>query len=318
MDLTILGALLRDGRTKFADIAKECQVSKNAIWKHYDDMRRAGIIKGSTVQINYPHFGFKAYATIIASVETENIEQIVKKMRQIPNVYVAMHGYPKYSINIGVALRDIEELDSVKEKIRRVANAKEVKSSIWIGVRNIFENIERLSQGQKIKIFEDEPKIVNAPAKEVKLDKIDMEIVERLAKDGRMSFRNIALEIGKSTDTITKRYQKLRRNNTIKVVVQFDPTKIGYKALQLFSLSLSSRGEIEKVVNKLTSMPDVTHIMKVSGEFDLLVFAFNKDIEELLEIQNQIAHIEGLTRVEMKVGKMANKWPMPKQYTSIF
>jgi DNA-binding Lrp family transcriptional regulator len=39
-DSKILKALLRDGRQSFADIAKDCGVTENKVWKRYKIMEK--------------------------------------------------------------------------------------------------------------------------------------------------------------------------------------------------------------------------------------------------------------------------------------
>ncbi len=58
----------------------------------------------------------------------------------------------------------------------------------------------------------------------VKLDKIDFEIIDLLSINERMPFRQIAKKAGKSNDTIAKRYNKLVKSKIIKVVIQINPS----------------------------------------------------------------------------------------------
>jgi DNA-binding Lrp family transcriptional regulator len=43
IDIKILKELLKDGRKSFTDIAQEYHLSKDIIWKHYNDMKKTGI-----------------------------------------------------------------------------------------------------------------------------------------------------------------------------------------------------------------------------------------------------------------------------------
>ncbi len=69
--------------------------------------------------------------------------------------------------------------------------------------------------------------------RKTKIDRIDTEIIEKLAVNGRTTFKEIATELKVSTDTISKRYAKLKQNGDLKVVIQIDPTKIGYSAFAI-------------------------------------------------------------------------------------
>ena len=48
IDVKIIRALLKDGRKSFTAIADECHTSKDIVWKHYSEMKKASIIAGAT------------------------------------------------------------------------------------------------------------------------------------------------------------------------------------------------------------------------------------------------------------------------------
>ena len=49
IDVKILHALIRDARTNLKDIAKECGVSSNAIFKRVKHLRDEGVIVGTVL-----------------------------------------------------------------------------------------------------------------------------------------------------------------------------------------------------------------------------------------------------------------------------
>ena len=52
IDATILKEMLRNPRTKFTKIAKECGLSAPAIKNRFQNLEKSGIINGSITQIN--------------------------------------------------------------------------------------------------------------------------------------------------------------------------------------------------------------------------------------------------------------------------
>ena len=74
---------------------------------------------------------------------------------------------------------------------------------------------------------------------ESNIDDIDRAIINKLSLNGRMPFAEIADPLGVSTETIVRRYEKLKENRDLKVVVEIDPTKIGYYAFGIFNFSFS-------------------------------------------------------------------------------
>ena len=98
----------------------------------------------------------------------------------------------------------------------------------------------------------------DAQKSSVKIDEIDMQIVEKLTKNGRLPFSKIAQEIGASTDTVARRYGKLRKNNFIKVSIQINPLELGYQAILYINIALANQSKTKEAVDKLSIIPGVS------------------------------------------------------------
>ncbi len=69
------------------------------------------------------------------------------------------------------------------------------------------------------------------------------QIVGKLAVEGRASFSKIAREMELSTDTVVKRYHKLKEKGAMKVSIQINPNKIGYTSILDFNIAFTTPGE---------------------------------------------------------------------------
>lgn len=311
--------MLKDGRRNFTDIAEECGVSKNTIWKRYREMEKAGIIVGATVQMDYRSFGYNAVASLLVNVESQQVNQVTEHIQRIPNIYAAYRVNARYNIRVVAKLKSLDELERVKEAIRRQKSVVDLKTYIWTNVRNTPENLA-IGPFQKAtnKIDETYSLATTGIQKTAsKIDEIDMQIVEKLAMNGRASFRKIAEEIGTSTDTVIKRYQKLKGNGIMKVCIQIDPAKIGYHAILDFSIAFVQSNSSVMAEN-LAKIPDVVFVIKTSGDYDIYMTAMARDIQQLLAIHEEIAKIPGITRLETDIGRTIGIWPTPRQYISTF
>jgi DNA-binding Lrp family transcriptional regulator len=134
-----------------------------------------------------------------------------------------------------------------------------------------------------------------------------------------MSFTRIAQEMKLSTDTVLKRYYKLKKNRSIKVSIQINPNKIGYKSILDFNVAFTTPGNFsDAIIESLARIQDVIIITKTSGDFDLQVTAMIRDIPQSFAIQDQISRICGITKIETSARKIPDKWPTPQQYISTF
>jgi DNA-binding Lrp family transcriptional regulator len=318
LDSKILKTLFQDGRKSFAEIASECDVTKNKIWKRYKAMERKGIITGATIQVNFAKFGFDALATFLINVEAQQIEQVMAYVGQIPDVRVYRQYNSIYNIRAFATLKDLNELDQVKQAIKRKHPAMSLKTYIWTDIRNIPENLalagpDDFQQNVESSLGIVTPAIVDA----IKTDELDTRIIEKLILDGRASFAEIAKRIGTSTDTVVKRYHKLRKKGAIKVSIQIDPNKIGYKSILDFNIAFTAAQDVSgSVVDSLARIPDVIIITKTSGDYDLQLTAMIRDVTQSFAIQDQIIRTCRVTKMETSARKIPTQWPTYKQYMS--
>ncbi len=70
------------------------------------------------------------------------------------------------------------------------------------------------------------------------------------------------------------------------------------------------------VVESFTNIPNVVVITKTSGDYDLQLTAMIRDVEQSFAIQDLIARIHGVTKIETTSRKIPDKWPNPQQYIS--
>ncbi len=320
IDSKILKELLKDGRKSFIDIATECGVTKNIIWKRYKTMEKKGIITGATIQMNFASFGCEALATLLISVEAQQIDNAMEYIGKITEVRAYRQYNSIYNIRAVTTLKNLKELDQVKGAIRLHLPMIGLKTYIWTDVKNIPENLKLTSSTQEEK--GNNTHSLQAPAhphtEGNKIDELDLRIVEKLASDGQAPFSEIAQKVGTSTDTVVKRYHKLKNSNAIKVSVQIDPNKIGYHAILDFNLSFTSSGNLSEIIESLAKIPDIIIITKTSGDYDLQVTAMIRDVDQMFTIQDEISRTTGVTKIEGSMRKIPTRWPTALQYISTF
>ncbi|MGO8805659.1 MAG: Lrp/AsnC family transcriptional regulator [Candidatus Bathyarchaeia archaeon] len=321
LDSEILKSLLRDGRTGYNEIADRCGVSKNKVWKRYKAMEKRGIVNGATVQINFGSFGFDALVTLLISVEPQQLEQVMELIGKITEVRAYRQYDSVYNIRAVATLRNLNELDHVKQLIKRKLPTTGLKTYIWTGVRNMPENLN--FTGNRRNTSETDGTyagpVACAPGERIMIDELDKQIVDKLTVNGRVSFSKIARELGLSTDTVVKRYHRLKEKGAIKISIQINPSKIGYTSILDFNIAFTTPGSVSSpLVESLAKIQNVIIITKTSGDYDLQLSAMVRDMEESFDIQDEIARISGITKIEAGARKIPERWPTPMQYVSNF
>jgi len=130
------------------------------------------------------------------------------------------------------------------------------------------------------------------------LDKLDLGIITHLQKDGRKAYTEIAKELKVSEGTVRNRVARLIEDKVIQIVGMADPYELGYDAPAMVGVSVHPP-LLEEAAKKLAALPQVSYLVLVSGEFDLLVEVMCRDRDHLTTTLNeQIRTIEGVTRTQ--------------------
>ena len=316
VDIYILRELIKDGRTSFTEIAKHCNLTKGAIAKRYEEMKKAGIIVGSTIQIDPQKFGYSAIAYINTNTEPKYLDSLFKYLNKNPELRNYRCYNSTYNLNTIVSLRQLKELEHIKYLISKKCPVNEIKTYLWIEVRNIPENIFPNSLGNKTK-SNNTSKSEITESHLAQLDKLDMQIVEKLINNSRLSFRKIAQELGTTTRTIIKRYKNLRANY-LKPSIQINTIELGYKATLHIYLSLNAQDKTNTIVDCLSKILGIAYIVKISGEYDLQVAALVKDYDDTFRIYEEIVKISDVKKIDMRMIQLRPTWPGPRQHISTF
>lgn len=122
LDRQILDILINDTRTAFTDIAKRLDISAGTVHVRVRKMEEAGIITGSTLNLDYRKLGytFIAYVGIFLR-KTSQTKFVIQRINEIPNVIEAHVPTGKYNIfckirarNTDHAKRVIYQLDDIE------------------------------------------------------------------------------------------------------------------------------------------------------------------------------------------------------------
>jgi len=313
----ILKDLLKDGRKSFVEIAEECKTSKDVIAKRYKQMQSKGIVVGATILNSPACYDGNLLVWCYIFAQPNSAEKVLPLALKIPQVITVYPVGIKPSLAAVVVLKNIHELDHVKQSLKMLPFVVGLETQVLTGIRNNPDNLSVLIPAKDSEVpkhIDEESKAKSGVKINRKIDGIDKKIIERLLINSRVPFNRVAVDLGLSTDTIVRRYEKLVRNGDLRVVIQVNPTKIGYKAFVIFSINCSQ--DNLPMIDSLAEIPDVNFVHKTSGKFDYVVSLMVKDVEQLLAVQEKITSIAGLSGMETSIGRIFGVWPLPGEFIS--
>jgi Lrp/AsnC family transcriptional regulator for asnA, asnC and gidA len=82
IDAIILKMLLKESRTSFTEIARECKISVSAARARYNHLKKVGIINGEIMQVNPYGLGYKCVGNIGINTSGENEETVIEALKK--------------------------------------------------------------------------------------------------------------------------------------------------------------------------------------------------------------------------------------------
>jgi Lrp/AsnC family transcriptional regulator for asnA, asnC and gidA len=143
------------------------------------------------------------------------------------------------------------------------------------------------------------------------LDATSRAIIGQLQEDGRRSYAAIGKKVGLSEAATRQRVQKLVDSGVLQIVAVTDPRQVGFDRQAMIAISAS--GDVHKLAEGLSAIPEVEYIAITAGSFDLLVEVVAHDDDHLLRVVNeQIRALDGVISTEsfvyLKLVKQTYNW----------
>jgi Lrp/AsnC family transcriptional regulator for asnA, asnC and gidA len=132
IDVAILRNLQKNARTKYSDIAEECDVSVDTIIKRFRKLKDKGIVTGTTLLLDPRKFGEEVIANFSIDVEPSSVGEVLDFMKKQSGVNFATHTMGVYDIFSIATRKNMNEMNNLKETIQSHRMVREVKTSIWV------------------------------------------------------------------------------------------------------------------------------------------------------------------------------------------
>jgi len=134
------------------------------------------------------------------------------------------------------------------------------------------------------------------------IDEIDKTILMYLIENTRMPFTEIAKKMNVSAGTIHVRVKKLEDAGIIKgttLITDYD--KMGYQFVSYLGLLLTKTNRIQKVLEELYKIPNVTVAHIVAGKYNIFCKIRARDTNHAKELIFKIDEIEDVLRTESMI-----------------
>ncbi len=329
-DAVILRTLLKEARTPFTEIAKDCGLSNTSIMNRFNLMVKAGIITGSVTQIYPKSLGYNCVALIRADINPKHKEEVRKYLGG--NLHIAVHSpsiTDRDSITGFAVAKNDDELSQVANQIRNNSYIRSVDTAIWIDRKNMDypQNLvigsidestikdvslsKRTYKNTPLEHESTEQKENEQTSKKPhELDNIDRSLIKILTKNARVPFREIAKSLCVSANNVIKRYKELRKTILPFSSITLNLKKIGYAGMGVFAIKVSNRTSVENAYDRIIKIPNIIVAIKVLGNFDILAITPFRTLENLANVTDEISAFVDIYRIETMIDETYTSWPL--------
>jgi DNA-binding Lrp family transcriptional regulator len=151
----------------------------------------------------------------------------------------------------------------------------------------------------------------------VDIDQVDIQIVDILQKDARMSAVEIANQLNNVSPRVVRyRIEKLVEAGIITLTAIVNPKSLGY-VIRADVLVECERGKISDTLRDLAQLDRVTRACAVTGDHDINMTIVVESMEDLYKFVEEVQANPGVRRTHTYVVsnkiKFSHQWKIPQE-----
>ena len=141
-----------------------------------------------------------------------------------------------------------------------------------------------------------------------KLDELDHKIIDLLARDARVSNRQIAVQLDVTEGTVRGRIKRLEQQNSIRFTAVTNVAFAGAPKVVLIGVH-AAHGELRSLSQRIAAMPEIRCVIITLGRYDILAIGLFTALEEVVAVaNNRILALPGVRHVETSIAVKTLKY----------
>lgn len=136
----------------------------------------------------------------------------------------------------------------------------------------------------------------------IKMDAIDVRILEVLQENARVSISELSKRINLSLSAVSERLKKLERSNVINCYTAIlDPKLLGRDLSVFISIGLEATSDTQAFLDFVANDPEILECHYITGEYDYLLKVTTTNTDSLEKIMNRIKSFNGIKHTQTNV-----------------
>jgi len=287
-DKKILFELDKNSRISLSELAKKVRLSKEVVFHRINNLVKRGFILRFQTVISTYRLGYQSYKIYfkLQNLTKEIRSQIQDFFMKNEMVYWIGNCQGRWDLIIAYWAKTISDFglfeDEILNKFSNYIQEKEISIS-----RKSIQYNRRWFYYDKIEPIET---TFGEELEEIKLKKIDLEILRYLANNARIKIIDLAKKLNVSITVIRYRLKQLEKN---KVILGYkyalNPKLLGYETCKAFIFFKNITDEKRKaLINYCKLNPNVINIVLTIGPWDMEIEFEVKNFDEYYRIMNDV------------------------------
>ena len=141
------------------------------------------------------------------------------------------------------------------------------------------------------------------------MDKLDMNIIEALREDGRITSTKLSSKFSVNEGTIRNRIKKLIDSGFLSVKGLINPSLVADKNVITVGINISSSKDLIDVAKKIANIPSVHSVLIASGKYDIIIELFIETSKYADFLTKELSCIESVTSTDSFISlNCIKKW----------
>jgi Lrp/AsnC family leucine-responsive transcriptional regulator len=146
IDRKLVGALLGDARTSYADLARHVGLSAPSVQERVRKLEREGVLRGSSVDVDLKALGLGVSALVgLQQREGVDADEIVARLKEVPEIEDCWFVAGEEAFIAKVRVADLDDLDRTLRVLRHVPGITRTRTTVVLST--CFEGRRRVPAG---------------------------------------------------------------------------------------------------------------------------------------------------------------------------
>jgi DNA-binding Lrp family transcriptional regulator len=295
-DRELLYWLDRNSREPASGIAKRMRVSKEVVAYRINRLLKSGVIKKFYTIIDVGRLGFSSHKVYFQfqNLDSEKEREILDFLVSMPQVFWVATCSGKWDLMLGSWAGNVMDFnDNVLEPILDRYSPYILSKEMTITKHNIQQNRRWFHKGVEKAISS----VVGGEPKDVRLDRLDVHILNILKNEARAPTAEIARKVKANPMVAAYRIKKMHKDGVIQSFrISLDLGKVGYEFCKAFIyLKDINKQKLDTFVNYCKSKENILNVVTCVGPWDLElefeVESFEHFHSEMKEIRERFSGI---------------------------